>query len=95
MFSKAYYTKHDFEAAELTPPVGCGPYKVKDFQAGQRVDYERIPNWWAENIPSQKGQNNFDVTYISYRDQAVQFEAFKGGDHDFRAENIAKNWAHG
>ncbi|HBG34213.1 MAG: hypothetical protein A2X70_06060 [Alphaproteobacteria bacterium GWC2_42_16] len=95
VFSKAYYTKHDFEAAELTPPVGCGPYKVKDFQAGQRVDYERIPNWWAENIPSQKGQNNFDVTYISYRDQAVQFEAFKGGDHDFRAENIAKNWAHG
>jgi len=95
VFSKAYYTKHDFEAATLTPPVGCGPYKVKDFQAGQKVTYERIPGWWGENLPSQKGQNNFDITYVYYRDQSVQFEGFKGKDYDFRLENIAKNWAKG
>lgn len=95
ILSKAYYTTHDFEKADLTPPVGCGPYKIANFKAGQSITYERIPGWWAENIPSQKGQNNFDITYIYYRDQNVLFEAFKSGDHDFRAENVAKNWATG
>lgn len=95
VFSKAYYTKHDFEKASLTPPVGCGPYKVASFNPGQSVSYERIPGWWGENLPAHKGQNNFDVTYIYYRDQNVLFEAFKSGDHDFREENIAKNWATG
>lgn len=95
VFSKAYYTKHDFEKSELIAPVGCGPYKVASFKAGQSVNYERVPNWWAENIPSQKGHNNFDINYVYYRDQNVLFEAFKSGDHDFRAENISKNWATG
>lgn len=93
--SKVYYEKHDFEKAELVPSVGCGPYKVKDFKAGQFVTYERIINWWGENLPSQKGQNNFDIRYVNYRDQNVLFEAFKGGEYDFRLENIAKNWATG
>ncbi len=95
IISKAYYTKHDFEKADLIPPVGCGPYRVASFQAGQSINYERIPGWWGENIPSQKGQNNFDITYVYYRDQNVLFEAFKAGDHDFRIENVAKNWAAG
>lgn len=95
VFSKAYYSKHDFEKSELTPPVGCGPYRVASFKAGQSINYERVPNWWGENLPSQKGLYNFDVTYVYYRDQNVLFEAFKSGDHDFRAENIAKNWATG
>ncbi len=92
VFSKAYYTTHDFEKADLTPPIGCGPYKIASFKPGQSITYERIPGWWGENIPSQKGENNFDITYVYYRDQNVLFEAFKGGDHDFRPENIAKNW---
>lgn len=95
VFSKAYYKKHDFEKADLTPPVGCGPYKIASFKAGQSINYELIPNWWGENIPSQKGQNNFNITFVYYRDQNVLFEAFKSGDHDFRSENIAKNWVQG
>lgn len=95
VFSKAYYEEHDFEKADLVPPLGCGPYQVADFKAGQSVTYKRVPNWWAENLPSQKGLNNFDITYIYYRDQNVLFEAFKAGDHDFRHETTAKNWAKG
>lgn len=96
VFSKAYYTKHDFEKTELIPPVGCGPYKIASFKTGQSVTYELIPGWWGTNLPSQKGINNFGkIAYIYYRDQNIQFEAFKSGDHDFRAENIAKNWATG
>lgn len=95
VFSKAHYAKHDFERANLIPPVGCGPYKIAAFKAGHSVHYQRVPAWWGEDLPSQKGQNNFDITYVYYRDQNVLFEAFKSGDHDFRTENIAKNWATG
>lgn len=95
VFSESFYKSHSFEKADLTVPVGCGPYKIANFRAGQLIDYERVPNWWGENIPSQKGQHNFDITYVFYRDQDVMFEAFKGGDYDFRLENIAKNWANG
>jgi microcin C transport system substrate-binding protein len=95
VFSKAYYQTHDFEKADLLPPVGCGPYQVKEFKAGQSVVYTRIPAWWGENIPSQKGLNNFDVRYAYYRDPGVLFEAFKAGDCDFRSEQLAKNWATG
>ena len=95
VFSKAYFTKHDFEKAYLTPPIGCGPYKIANFKAGQSVYLERIPGWWGENIPSQKGKNNFDINYVYYRDENVLFEAFKGGNQDLRLENVAKNWATG
>lgn len=95
VFSKAFYTKHNFETADLIPPIGCGPYKIASFQPGTTVAYTLVPNWWGANLPSQKGLNNFDLTYVYYRDQTVLFEAFKVGDHDFRVENIAKNWAQG
>ncbi len=95
IFSKQFYASHSFEKADLTKPVGCGPYTIESYKPGQLVSYVRVPNWWAENIPSQKGLNNFDIDYVYYRDQNVMFEAFKGGDYDFRSENIAKNWETG
>ena len=95
IFSKAYFTKHGFSNADLVPPVGCGPYQVADFSAGSSVKYNRVPNWWGNNVPSQKGLYNFDLTYKNYRDQTVWFEAFKSQDYDFRTENVAKNWANG
>lgn len=95
ILSKDFYKNHDFEKADLTVPVGCGPYKVGKYRAGQLVEYTLVPHWWGENIPSQKGRNNFNIAYVFYRDQNVMFEAFKGGDYDFRSENIAKNWETG
>lgn len=95
VFSKAYYTKHEFESGGLVPPLGCGPYTVDRFEAGKYINYKRVPHWWAVSLPSQKGQNNYDIRYIYYRDQNVLFEGFKAGSQDFRNENISKNWAQG
>jgi microcin C transport system substrate-binding protein len=40
------------------------------------------------------GRENFDSIRIDYyRDITVAIEAFKGGEYDFRQENVAKNWA--
>lgn len=75
-------------------PLGSGPYKVKDFSFNRRVTYERVKDYWAEDLPVKVGTNNFDeIRYDSYRDSAVLLEAFKGDQYDWRRENIAKNWA--
>ena len=39
IFSQAYYTKNDFEAASLEPPLGSGPYRVSRFEQGRFVEF--------------------------------------------------------
>jgi microcin C transport system substrate-binding protein len=59
IFSKAYYEKVDFTRTTLEPPLGSGPYKVKSFQQGQYVTYERREDYWAKDLPVNRGRYNF------------------------------------
>ena len=91
--------KHFFDGRDFTrplndPPVGSGPYRIANFELGRSVTYVRRPDWWAANLPTGKGTNNFDRVRIEYfRDSTVAMEAFKAGQIDIRSENISKNWA--
>ena len=91
--------KHFFEGRDFTkpltdPPIGSGPYRIENFELGRSVTYARRPDWWAANMPTGKGTNNFDRVHIEYfRDSTVAMEAFKAGQIDLRSENISKNWA--
>ncbi|MTH99711.1 extracellular solute-binding protein [Roseibium sp. RKSG952] len=83
-------------STSLEPPLGSGPYRIKDFDANRQVTYERVPEYWGAELPIRVGTNNFDeIRYISFLDGTVAFEAFKGDQYDFRLENVAKNWATG
>ncbi|AIL12438.1 hypothetical protein IM40_01125 [Candidatus Paracaedimonas acanthamoebae] len=94
IISKAFYTKHGFEKADLTPPLGNGPYKISHFKPGDTVTYKRVKGWWGENLPINVGRYNFDhIIYKYYRDDTVMFESFKRGDYDLRLENSSKRWA--
>ena len=96
IFSKAHMANKDFNKIGLDLPLGCGPYKVKSFKVGQTVTYERIKNWWGENLPIHKGRFNFDeIRNDYYRDMNVAFQAFKAHNLDFRIESSAKNWSVG
>ncbi|MEH6544827.1 MAG: extracellular solute-binding protein [Sneathiella sp.] len=96
LLSKKYFETHTFEETTLTPILGSGPYKVKEFEANRYITYERVPDYWGADIPINKGRNNFDtIRYDFYRDTAVLLEAFKAGEYDYRSENSAKNWATG
>ena len=44
----------------LEPPLGSGPYRIKEFVAGRSVSLERVKDYWGANLPAQVGQNNFD-----------------------------------
>jgi microcin C transport system substrate-binding protein len=95
----AVLPKHFFEGRDFTkpltdPPIGSGPYRIARFELGRSITYERRPDWWAVNMPTGKGTNNFDRVRIEYfRDSTVAMEAFKAGQIDLRSENISKNWA--
>jgi microcin C transport system substrate-binding protein len=88
--------KRDILQTSLEPPLGCGAYKVKSFEVGRRVVYERVADHWGKDINVNLGRNNFDeVRYEYFRDLTVALEAFKGDQYDFRFENSAKDWATG
>jgi microcin C transport system substrate-binding protein len=95
----AVLPKHFFEGRDFTkpltdPPIGSGPYRIASFELGRNITFERRPDWWAANMPTGKGTNNFDRVRIEYfRDSTVAMEAFKAGQIDLRSENISKNWA--
>lgn len=94
IFPKHYWATRSFEKTTLEPPLGSGPYKIKSFDAGRSITYERVKNYWGQDIPVQRGSNNPDIIrYDYYRDSTVALEAFKAGEYDFREENVSKNWA--
>ena len=91
---KHYWETRDFEATTLEPPLGSGPYKIGKFEAGRFVELERVDDYWARDLPTATGLDNFDVIRTEYyRDSTIAIEAFKSGEFDIRAENSSKAWA--
>lgn len=91
-----YWSDRDLSEPLKEVPVGSSGLTISDFKFGQYVIYQRLEDYWAADLPVNRGQNNFDYyRYDYYRDQTVAFEAFKGGDIDLWQENIAKQWATG
>lgn len=86
--------KRDISATTLEPPLGSGPYKIKEFVAGRSMKLERVKDYWGANVPSQIGTNNFDeLRFEFFRDNQVALEAFKADQADWISENSAKQWA--
>lgn len=91
---KHYWENREFGGNGLTPPVGSGPYRIGEFDAGRSITYTRVEDYWAEDLPVHKGRYNFDeIRFDYYTDDTVALEAFKAGNYDFRREMSAKNWA--
>lgn len=96
IFSERYWQGRDFEASTLEAPLGSGPYKVARFEQGRFIEFERVPDYWAKDLPVNVGQNNFDrVRYEYFRDRTVAFEAFKNGTLNFHEEYTSRIWATG
>ncbi|WP_417915574.1 extracellular solute-binding protein [Candidatus Electronema sp. JM] len=97
VLNKKFYEQNGFgEGAKgdpMLPPVGSGPYIVKEVNPGKTITYARNPKYWAADHPARKGMFNFDTVTIKYfKDQVVAVEAFKAGEFDFMWVNVAKQW---
>ena len=94
--SKAWWAGRDFERTTLDPPMGSGPYRVRAVDAGRRIVYERVADYWGRDLPTRRGQFNVDVLdFTYYRDDTVALEAFKAGEGDVRRETDPGKWATG
>ncbi|HVZ52641.1 MAG TPA: extracellular solute-binding protein [Pseudolabrys sp.] len=86
--------KRDITATTLEPPLGSGPYRVKDFTPGRSIVYEQVADYWGKDLNVNIGSNNFaQMRFEYFRDSTVALEAFKGDQIDWRTETSAKDWA--
>jgi len=75
-------------------PMGSGPYMVDMYELGRRISYKRNQDWWANDLPVNRGRYNFnEVRYEYFLDDAARFEAFKSEQYNFFRENQALRWA--
>jgi microcin C transport system substrate-binding protein len=86
--------KRDVTQTTLEPPLGSGPYRIKEFAPGRTIIYEKVADYWGKDLNVRVGTNNFHTfRYEYFRDSTVALEAFKGDQVDWRSENSAKDWA--
>ncbi len=94
IFSKAYYSKHEFDRSTLEPPLGSGPYRIGDFKQGAFVTYVRRKDYWAKDLPVNRGRFNFDeLRYEYFADRTAELEALFAGAYDLREEFTSRDWA--
>ncbi len=77
ILSKAYYATRPFDETTLDPPLGSGPYVVDEVAQGRTIVYRRNPDYWAKDLPVNRGRWNFDKIRFEY----------------FREEFTSKVWA--
>jgi microcin C transport system substrate-binding protein len=96
VLSKAFYATREFDQTTLEPPLGSGPYKIGGHKAGTYVSYVRRDDYWAKDLPVNRGLYNFDeVRYEYFRDRNLELENLLSGNFDFREEFTSKDWATG
>jgi microcin C transport system substrate-binding protein len=84
----------DISATTLEPPLGNAAYRIKNFEPGRFIAFERVEDYWGKNLNVNLGRNNFqEIRFEYFRDSTVALEAFKADAIDWRIENSAKNWA--
>jgi len=86
--------KRDISQPTLEPPLGSGPYRIGQFRPGSDITWERVKDYWGEDLPVNVGRNNFDRRRFTYfQDDNAAFLAFKkGGIQDIRRETSTRRW---
>jgi microcin C transport system substrate-binding protein len=94
ILSKTYHQDRPIDASTLDTPLSSGPYRVSRVEAGKFIEYSRVADYWAKDMPFTKGFNHFDTLRIEFfRDRIAPFEAFKKGELTWREEFTSKIWA--
>jgi microcin C transport system substrate-binding protein len=89
-----YWKNRNFSEPAIEVPLGSSGLTIDSYKMGQYVMIKRLNDYWAKDLPVNKGKYNFDfIRYDYYKDEIVSLEAFKAGDIDFRSENVATQWA--
>ncbi len=83
-----------FKTTTLEPIPGAGPYRISDLSQGRYIVYDKVADWWGDDLPVTRGRFNVGtLRWAFFRDSTVTLEAFKAHEFDVRRENQAKKWA--
>ncbi len=94
VLSRTYYSTRAFEKTTFEAPLSSGPYRIGRIEPGRSLTYERVEDYWARDLPVNRGRFNFDrITIDYYRDREVAFQAFFSQQYDFREEFTSRQWA--
>ena len=86
--------KRNVGETTLEPPLGSGPYRIKDISPAHNIVYERVKNYWGRDLNVNTERDNFEELRFEYfRDATVAIQAFKANAVDWHIENSAKNWS--
>ncbi len=89
----SWWEGRDFADSTLDAPSGSGPYRVTEVDPGRRIVFERRPDYWARDLPVNRGRFNFDRLVAEYfRDHTAAFEGFKAGVYLFKEEYVSSIW---
>lgn len=93
---KHHWEQRDISKTTLTPPLGSGPYKIASVEPGRKVVLERVQDYWAKDLPVNRGLYNFDrIIYNYFRDDDIALQAFKSGEYTLRREYDITKWLSG
>lgn len=96
ILSKAFYSANPFDSSQMNPPLGSGAYKVGRWSAGAWIEYDRVADYWGNDLPVNRGQNNFARIRVEfYQARSASFEAFKKGEILYKEESVSRIWATG
>lgn len=90
---KQFENEPDFNKAKgIMAPIGNGPYRLKQFSRDQKVEFERIKNYWGDKLPYAKNIENADtVIFKIVGDASLRYEKFLKGEidiMDFQGPNL-------
>lgn len=96
MMPEHYWRDRDSSRTTIEPPLSSGPYRIGDFELGKYIEFERVEDYWGQNLGIHRGRHNIDVMRFEvYRDATVQREALKKGLIDYFVESSAAQWVTG
>ena len=96
IYSAKNWEGKDFSKPTLDIPLGSGPYQLTKFEQGKYLVFRRVSNYWAKDLPTNKGFYNFDeIRFDFYQDTTVTLQALFSESIDVREEYIAKIWVSG
>lgn len=82
--AKQFAGEPDFNKAKgILQPVGNGPYRLKSFSRDQKLELERVKDWWGFSLPAFKNRFNADLVSLKIvTDANLEYERFVKGDQD-------------
>ena len=88
-----YWQDRDVREPITVAPPQSGPYRLTAVSQGRYVTYERVPDYWAGDLPVNRGKFNFDtIRYERYLDATVAREALRAGLLDVWTETDSRHW---